>query len=119
MFYLLVVLGYINTFPKTSIIMNEQTTQMNDPAKGMAIASMVCGICSLVFIFVPFLNLILAIVAVALGHVQMSNIKKLPEEFDGRGMAIAGLATGYVTIGFAILGLIMLMAGGAAFMSAL
>ena len=66
-----------------------------------------------------FLNLILAIVAVALGHVQMSNIKKLPEEFDGRGMAIAGLATGYVTIGFAILGLIMIMAGGAAFMSAL
>ena len=99
--------------------MNEQTNQMNDPAKGMAIASMVCGICSLVFIFVPFLNLILAIVAVALGHVQMSNIKKLPEEFDGRGMAIAGLACGYVTIGFAILGLIMIMAGGAAFMSAL
>jgi hypothetical protein len=57
MFYLLVVLGYINIFPKTSIIMNEQTNQMKDPAKGMAVASMVCGICSLVFIFVPFLNL--------------------------------------------------------------
>ena len=86
--------------------MNEHTNQTKEPTKGMAIASMVCGICSLAFILVPFVNLILAIVAVALGHVQLSNIKKLPEEFDGRGMAIAGLATGYVTIGIVILGFI-------------
>ena len=49
----------------------------------------------------------------------LSNMKKSPEDFDGRGMAIAGLATGYVTIGFFILGLIMIMAGSAAFFSAL
>ncbi len=94
--------------------MNEHTNQTKEPTKGMAIASMVCGICSLAFILVPFVNLILAIVAVALGHVQLSNIKKLPEEFDGRGMAIAGLATGYVTIGIVILGFIGIMAGTAA-----
>ena len=94
--------------------MNEHTNQMKEPAKGMAIAAMVCGICSLVFFWVPFVNLILAIIAVALGHVQLSNIKKLPEEFDGRGMAIAGLATGYVTIGLVILGFIGIMAGTAA-----
>ena len=99
--------------------MNEVTNQMKEPAKGMAIASMVCGICSLVFIWVPFMNIILAINAVAIGHVQLSNIKKLPEEYDGRGMAIAGLATGYVTIGFTVLGLIMLLAGGAAILGSI
>ena len=99
--------------------MNEVTNQMKEPAKGMAIASMVCGICSLVFIWVPFMNIILAIIAVAIGHVQLSNIKKLPQEYDGRGMAIAGLATGYVTIGFTVLGLIMLLAGGAAILGSI
>tara|TARA_Y100000768_G_scaffold117937_1_gene87111 strand:+ start:529 stop:828 length:300 start_codon:yes stop_codon:yes gene_type:complete len=99
--------------------MNEVTNQMKEPAKGMAIASMVCGICSLVFIWVPFVNIILAIIAVAIGHVQLSNIKKFPQDYDGRGMAIAGLATGYVTIGFTVLGLIMVLAGGAAILSAI
>lgn len=99
--------------------MNEVTNQMKEPAKGMAIASMVCGICSLVFIWVPFLNIILAIIAVAIGHVQLSNIKKLPQEYDGRGMAIAGLATGYVTIGFVVLSLIIVLATGAAFLGSL
>lgn len=99
--------------------MNEVTNQMKEPAKGMAIASMVCGICSLVFIWVPFMNIILAIIAVAIGHVQLSNIKKLPQEYDGRGMAIAGLATGYVTIGFVVLSLIIVLATGAAFLGSL
>ena len=85
----------------------------------MAIASMVCGICSLVFIWVPFLNIILAIIAVAIGHVQLSNIKKLPQEYDGRGMAIAGLATGYVTIGFVVLSLIIVLATGAAILGSI
>ena len=92
---------------------------MKEPAKGMAIASMVCGICSLVFIWVPFMNIILAIIAVAIGHVQLSNIKKLPQEYDGRGMAIAGLATGYVTIGFVVLSLIIVLATGAAILGSI
>tara|TARA_Y100000994_G_C15549309_1_gene383378 strand:+ start:122 stop:421 length:300 start_codon:yes stop_codon:yes gene_type:complete len=99
--------------------MNEVTNQMKEPAKGMAIASMVCGICSLVFIWVPFMNIILAIIAVAIGHVQLSNIKKLPQEYDGRGMAIAGLATGYVTIGFVVLSLIIVLATGAAILGSI
>ena len=99
--------------------MNEVTNQMKEPAKGMSIASMVCGICSLVFIWVPFMNIILAIIAVAIGHVQLSNIKKLPQEYDGRGMAIAGLATGYVTIGFVVLSLIIVLATGAAILGSI
>ena len=42
--------------------MNEVTNQMKEPAKGMAIASMVCGICSLVYLWVPFINIILPII---------------------------------------------------------
>ena len=55
--------------------MNEMTNQTKEPSKGMAVASMVCGICALVFIWVPFVNLILAIVAVALGHISLCDIK--------------------------------------------
>ena len=55
----------------------------------------------------------------AIGHVQLSNIKKLPQEYDGRGMAIAGLATGYVAIGFVVLSLIIVLATGAAVLGSL
>ena len=65
------------------------------------------------------MNIILAIIAVAIGHVQLSNIKKLPQEYDGRGMAIAGLATGYVTIGFVVLSLIIVLATGAAILGSI
>ena len=99
--------------------MNEMTNQTKEPSKGMAVASMVCGICALVFIWVPFVNLILAIVAVALGHISLSNIKKFPNDYDGRGMGVAGLATGFVTLGFIILSFIIVLATGAAIFGAL
>tara|TARA_B100001109_G_C18714644_1_gene404126 strand:+ start:71 stop:418 length:348 start_codon:yes stop_codon:yes gene_type:complete len=91
----------------------------SEPAKGMAIASMVCGICSLVLFFIPFANIVLAIVAVALGHIHLSNMKKFPDMYDGRGMAVAGLATGYVFLGFTILGFIILLATGSAILGSL
>ena len=107
--------------------MNELSNQSNEPvpaktsepAKGMAIASMVCGICSLVLFFIPFANIVLAIVAVALGHIHLSNMKKFPDMYDGRGMAVAGLATGYVFLGFPILGFIILLATGSAILGSL
>ena len=77
-------------------LMTEQTS-VSEQSSGMAIASMVCGICSLVLFF--FFGIVLAIVAVILGHIHLTNIKKEPEKFAGRGMAVAGLATGYVAIG--------------------
>ena len=73
----------------------------------MAIASMVCGICSVVFYFF-FIGFPLAIIAVILGHVQLSNIRKKPEEYEGQGMAIAGLVCGYIAIVFTVLGILFI-----------
>ena len=89
---------------------------MQEQSNGMAIASMVCGICSLVLFF--FFGIVLAIVAVVLGHIHLSNIKKDPQHYSGHGMAVAGLATGYVGIGFFVLGL-MFLGSGLAFISSL
>jgi len=46
-------------------------------------------------------------------------MKKFPDMYDGRGMAVAGLATGYVFLGFTILGFIILLATGSAILGSL
>jgi hypothetical protein len=65
-------------------------------SQGQAIASMVCGIISLVICCLWFVAGPLAIVAVALGHVAISKAKNDPARFGGKGMARAGLVTGYL-----------------------
>lgn len=83
--------------------------QMEEPKKssGLAIASMVCGILSIVLCCIWYLSVVLAIVAVVLGIV--SNVKGM----GGRGMAIAGIVTGVVGVVLSI-GLIILAAIGIA-----
>lgn len=58
---------------------------------GMAIASLICGILGLL-LWLP------CIPAVILGHMGLSAIKKSAGALTGRGMAIAGLVTGYLMI---------------------
>lgn len=65
---------------------------------GLAIASLVLGIISLMGGAILLLPTILAIV---FGHVAHSRIKKDPK-LGGSGIAIAGLVTGYVSILFGI-----------------
>lgn len=72
-------------------------------SQGQAIASMVCGIVSLVICCLWFVSAPLAIVAVALGHVAISKVKNDPARFGGKGMARAGLITGYIGLLGAIL----------------
>ena len=56
---------------------------------GMAIASLVCGI----------LNVFpLSVIAIVLGHVSLSQIKKNAGQIQGKGLAIAGLVLGYLGI---------------------
>lgn len=69
----------------------------------LAIVSLIAGIAGLVII--PFIG---SIVAVITGHMSLSQLKKQPE--TGRGMAIAGLITGYVGLAFAVLGIIIAIA---------
>jgi type IV pilus assembly protein PilA len=67
---------------------------------GKAIASLICGI---LFFFLPS-----AIVAVIMGHLSLSDIKRSAGRLSGRGMAIAGLALGYP--GLAVLPILIIAA---------
>lgn len=68
---------------------------------GLAISSMVCGIVGVVTCPV-----IAAIPAIICGHLAMGQINNAPFPMAGRGMAIAGLALGYLQI-IGILGFIL------------
>jgi len=64
-------------------------------ADGFAITSMVLGI---IAIITCFLGIIFGSIAVIFGHLSISRINKDPQNRGGKGMAIAGLVTGYVGI---------------------
>ncbi len=71
------------------------------PTSGLAIASLVCGILGLTTcLLVP------GIPAVICGHMALSQIDKSPAPVAGRGMALAGLITGYVAVVPMIAGLL-------------
>ncbi len=65
----------------------------------------VLGIVSFVLSLVGF-----TIVAVILGHISLSQIKRTGER--GRGFAIAGLVIGYVTLALGILFVIFVVGAG-------
>lgn len=80
------------------------------PSAGMAIASMVLGICALLFsCCIPYLPFFLAVVAVILGGLSLA------KKQGGKGMAIAGLVCGII----ALIPSLMVLIGGAALTSAL
>ncbi|MEO7319035.1 MAG: DUF4190 domain-containing protein, partial [Chthoniobacteraceae bacterium] len=73
------------------------------PTSGLAIGSLVCGILS--FTFLPILASIPAIIC---GHMASSEIKRSAGAIGGKGVAMAGLIMGYITI--AILPIIVVIA---------
>ena len=76
---------------------------------GLSVASMVCGILSLICCCFWYLGIILAIAAIVMGIISIKN------GYDGKGMAIAGLVTGGITI----LALIVILILGGAYFSLL
>lgn len=54
-----------------------------------------------------------AIVAVILGHISLSRMKQDPT-LEGRGMALTGTILGWAMIGLSILGVVLVLATGAA-----
>lgn len=74
--------------------MNMNMNMQNAPkSQGLAIASMVLGIIGLVLsCCVPIVPIILALLAVILGGVSLA------KKQDGKGMAIAGLVCGIITL---------------------
>ena len=71
-----------------------------------AVASMVLGIVGLVLGWTVFF-FFASILAVVFGHISLSQLNRSQE--NGRGMAIAGLVTGYISVAF--WGIILLFAG--------
>jgi hypothetical protein len=63
--------------------------------KGLAIASLTCGIIG------GWLST-LSIAAIICGHIALHKIKKNPMTHSGKGMAIAGLVLGYLGLSLAI-----------------
>lgn len=84
--------------------------QGNNPSVGLAVASMVLGICALVLACcVPYIPIVLALLAVILGGISLA------KKMGGTGMAVAGLVCG-------ILGLIpaiIIVVSGAAILGSL
>ncbi|GAB2753490.1 DUF4190 domain-containing protein [Amycolatopsis magusensis] len=74
--------------------------------QGMAVGSLVC---SIVGIFIC--PAVLSIVGIVLGHIAVGKADR--GEAGGRGMAMAGLIIGYVTIALIIVAVIVAIAIGA------
>ncbi len=68
---------------------------------GFAIASLVCGIISILCCCLGLFSAVLAIAAIVLGIITISF------KYDGKGMAIAGIATGGVAIALIIVSLVI------------
>ncbi len=81
--------------PPTSPQALQYSSQPELP-KGMAIASMVCGICSIPFLCIWYLAIPAAIVAVVLGFIARAKAKR--GEAAGSGMAMAGIICGSVAL---------------------
>jgi hypothetical protein len=71
--------------------MSNYTASLRERRQGMAITSLVLGILSLMC-----LGPLTALPAVILGHIAYSRSKNAPHQYQGGGLAIAGLTMGYV-----------------------
>jgi len=81
---------------------------MGPRTSGLAIASLVCGIVSILFC-----QVIGAVPALICGHMALSQINGSPLPMNGKGMAIAGLILGYIQFVLLAVGLVVLVAIGA------
>lgn len=75
---------------------------MMPTSNGMAITSMILGICSIVLTLGCGIGFILAIPAVILGHISRKQIKDSAGQQTGDGMALAGLIIGYIVLALAV-----------------
>lgn len=85
-----------------------QQTQSTDNARvdGYAIASIILGLLGLIFWWVFFIGIPLAILGTIFGGVSLSRIRRNPEKYRGRGLAWTGLIGGILTLSFWLLVLV-------------
>lgn len=75
---------------------------------GLALASLIAGILSL-----TLCGTVAAIVAIVTGHMGLNRAKTLPPELARRGMALAGLIMGYISVGITVLIVILVIIASA------
>ena len=85
--------------------------------QGLAVASMVCGLFTIVFGWCCSIGVITGIVAIVLGAYQLVQIKNNPDQNTGKPFAITGIATSAVY--FLVWILLMFLYGFAIFMGSL
>ncbi len=84
------------------------------PKQGLAIASMICGICTITIGWCCYLGVLSGPVAIGLGIYQLIQIKNKPDENGGKPFAIVGIATAAAY--FVLLALFVMIWGAATFM---
>ncbi len=72
------------------------------PTDGLALASLICGISGLVFLSCYLAGLPISIAAVICGHLSRRRLIREGNNASA-GLALAGLITGYISIGLAVL----------------
>lgn len=92
-------------------------TYVQAPKQGLAIASMICGICTVTIGWCCYLGTISGPVAIGLGIYQLMQIKSKPDENTGKPFAIVGIAT--ASAYFVLLAIFILIYGVAIFMGGL
>jgi hypothetical protein len=79
--------------------------------QNLAIASMIVGLCGIVFGFLCFFGPMLGITALILGFVALSQIKNSPQTVGGKPFAWVGVITGALSlvayVGFFLLVMLM------------
>lgn len=86
----------------------------NRHTSGLAVASLVLGICS--WTVLPFVASLGAIIT---GHMARAEIRRRPHELDGDGLAIGGLILGWLMVLGAVLaiGAFLAFFGGLAWLA--
>jgi hypothetical protein len=79
--------------------------------QGLAVASLIIGIISLTVGWCCYFGVVTGPVAIALGIIQLVQIKNKPSEYTGKPLAIIGIVTGGVY--FVVLALIIIIYGAA------
>lgn len=78
--------------PQTTTEKQGQVTTDIYKNNTLAIVSLVLGILSIMFYFLT------AIPGVITGHMARSKIKKMPDRYEGKGMALSGLILSYIML---------------------
>ena len=86
--------------PENEIVdqdMHQYNHRQGQPVSGLSMAAMICGIVSFPAFCCGILGIPIPIAAIICGHLGIKDLKDNPEK-TGKGLAIAGLVLGYLSI---------------------